>query len=54
MAKAEHKLGAEITGYYNRGREAVRLEGGKNQRKRKPGQPDSVRTVAKTATSFCL
>ena len=34
MAKAEHKLGAEITGYYNRGREAVRLEGGKNQLER--------------------
>ena len=54
MAKAEHKLGAEITGYYNRGREAARLEGGKNQRKRKLEQPDSVRTVARTVISFCL
>ena len=34
MAKAEHELGAEITGYYNRGREAARLEGGKNQLER--------------------
>ena len=34
MSDANHKLEAEIADYYNRGREAARLEGGKNQLER--------------------